>query len=120
VILDEVGMLAAHPPLRRLLALLARRCRKYGSGLVVATQNLQDLLHTEDGQVVAGNCAITFCGGHRAHEAQLMERAFGLTEEQRRSVERAPRGEFLLLAGQRRAAMRVDLPGLYGDLIRSR
>lgn len=118
VILDEVGTLAAHPPMRRLLALLARRCRKYGSGLVVATQNVQDLLRSDEGQVVAGNCAITFCGGHRSHEAQLMERCFGLTEEQRRSVERAPRGGFVLLAGQRRTSMRVDLPPEYAALIR--
>jgi hypothetical protein len=118
IVLDEVGMLAAHPALRQLLAVLARRCRKCGSSLVVATQNIQDLLRSEEGSVVAGNCAIVFCGGHRAVDALAMERAFGLTEAQRRLVERAPRGEFVLLAGARRGTMRVDLPPLYAELIR--
>jgi hypothetical protein len=118
IVLDEVGMLSAHPALRSLLAQLARRARKYGSSLVVATQNLQDLLSTEEGTVVASNCAIVLCGGHRAVEVAAMERAYGLSEEQRRRLERAGRGEFVLLAGNRRGIIEVDLPDLYGELIR--
>ncbi|MGA8016983.1 MAG: hypothetical protein WCB85_13810, partial [Candidatus Dormiibacterota bacterium] len=119
IILDEVGMLSAHPALRELLAQLARRCRKYGSSLVVATQNVQDLLRSDEGTVVASNCAVVLCGGHRAVEVGAMERAFGLTEDQRRRLERAPRGEFLLLAGTRRGVIQVDLPAAYGEMIRS-
>jgi hypothetical protein len=117
IILDEVGMLTSHPSLRQLLALLARRCRKHGSSLVVATQNVQDLLGSDEGTVVASNCALVLCGGHRAIEVASMERAFGLTEEQRRRLERAPRGEFLLLAGRRRGLIEVDLPEAYGAMI---
>jgi hypothetical protein len=118
IVLDEAGMLAAHPALRGLLGQLARRCRKYGSSLVVATQNVNDLLKSDDGQVVAGNCAVVFCGGHRAHEAQLMQRTFGLTDDQGRAIETAGRGDFLLLAGHRRAAITVNLPPLYAERIR--
>ncbi len=117
IVLDEVGMLSAHPALRDLLAQLARRSRKYGSSLVVATQNVGDLLRTEEGTVVASNCAVVLCGGHRAVEVAAMERAFGLTAEQRRRLERAPRGEFLLVAGSRRGMVRVDLPHAYGEII---
>jgi hypothetical protein len=46
-----------------------------------------------------------------------MERAFGLTLGQRRFVEHAPRGEFLLLAGRRRCEIRVDLPELHGSIL---
>jgi hypothetical protein len=117
IILDEVGMLTSHPSLRQLLALLARRCRKHGSSLVVATQNVQDLLRSDEGTVVVSNCALVLCGGHRAVEVASMERAFGLTEEQRRQLERAPRGEFLLLAGRRRGLIEVDLPPAYRAMI---
>ena len=44
IVFDEVGALCVHRPLRDLLVQLARRCRKYGASLVVATQNAQDLL----------------------------------------------------------------------------
>ena len=46
-----------------------------------------------------------------------MEHAFGLTEDQRRRLERAPRGEFLLLAGSRRGMIQVDLPEAYRAMI---
>ncbi|HXZ99893.1 MAG TPA: DUF87 domain-containing protein [Candidatus Binatia bacterium] len=118
IVLDEVGMLSAHPALRQLLAQLARRCRKYGSSLVVATQNVQDLLRSEEGTVVASNCAVVFCGGHRAVEVAAMERAFALTEAHQRRLERSPRGEFVLLAGSRRGVVQVDLPEAYGTMIR--
>jgi hypothetical protein len=117
IILDEVGMLTAHPALRQLLAQLARRCRKHGSSLVVATQNVQDLLRSDEGSVVASNCSMVLCGGHRAIEVAAMERAFGLTEDQRRRLERAPRGEFLLMAGDRRGMIQVDLPEAYRAMI---
>jgi hypothetical protein len=117
IVLDEVGMLTSHPALRQLLCQLARRCRKHGSSLVVATQNVQDLLRTDEGTVVATNCSVVLCGGHRAVEVAAMDRAFGLTEDQRRRLERAPRGEFLLAAGARRGMIEVDLPEAYRAMI---
>lgn len=117
IILDEAGMLTSHPALRRLLSQLARRSRKHGSSLVVATQNVQDLLGSEEGTVVASNCSVVLCGGHRAVEVAAMDRAFGLTEDQRRRLERAPRGEFLLVSGARRGMVQVDLPEAYRAMI---
>jgi hypothetical protein len=117
IVLDEVGALCMHPPLRELLVQLARRCRKYGASLVVATQNVEDLLRSEEGTVVATNCATVLLGGHRAAEAHRMEHAFGLTDGQRRFIEHASRGEFLLLAGRRRCEIRVDLPALHRSIL---
>ena len=120
IVLDEVGALCVHPALRELLVQLARRCRKYGASLVVATQNVEDLLRSEEGSVVATHCATVLLGGHRAAEAAHMERAFGLTEGQRRFVEHAPRAEFLLLAGRRRCEIRVDVPELHRAILAPR
>lgn len=117
IVFDEVGLLAAHPPLRRLLVQLARRCRKYQASLVVATQNAQDLLRSEDGAVVATNCAIVALGGHRPAETALMERTFGLTPEQREILESAGRGRFLLLSGDRRAPLSVEVPPLHHAIL---
>jgi hypothetical protein len=117
IVLDEVGALCVHPPLRELLVQLARRCRKHGASLVVATQNVEDLLRSEEGAVVATNCATILLGGHRAAEARQMEAAFGLTDGQRRFVEHAARGEFLLLAGRRRCEIRIDVPELHRSIL---
>ena len=117
IVFDEVGALCVHRPLRDLLVQLARRCRKYGASLVVATQNAQDLLGTDEGSVIATNCAVVLLGGHRAAETARMEQAFGLTEEQRGFLETASRGEFLLIAGDRRVAMRIEVPELHRSVL---
>ena len=117
IVFDEVGALCAHRPLRDLLVQLARRCRKYNASLVVATQNAQDLLGTDEGSVIATNCAVVLLGGHRAAETARMERAFGLTEAQRGFLESASRGEFLLIAGDRRVAMRIEVPELHRAIL---
>jgi hypothetical protein len=96
---------------------LARRCRKYGASLVVASQNAQDLLGTDEGSVIATNCAVVLLGGHRAAETARMERAFGLTAAQRGFLESASRGEFLLIAGDRRVAMRIEVPELHRSIL---
>ena len=117
IVFDEVGALCVHRPLRDLLVQLARRCRKYSASLVVATQNAQDLLGTDEGSVIATNCAVVLLGGHRAAETARMEHAFGLTETQRSFLETASRGEFLLLAGDRRVAMRIEVPELHRSIL---
>jgi Helicase HerA, central domain len=117
IVFDEVGALCVHRPLRDLLVQLARRCRKYGASLVVATQNAQDLLGSDEGSVIATNCAVVLLGGHRAAETARMEQAFGLTEAQRGFLETASRGEFLLLAGDRRVAMRIEVPELHRSVL---
>jgi hypothetical protein len=120
ILFDEVGALCVHPPLRALLVQLARRCRKYSASLVVATQNAQDLLGSDEGAVVATNCAVVLLGGHRAAETSRMEQAFGLTEDQRRFLETAARGEFLLIAGERRVAIRIDVPPEHREILTRR
>ena len=117
IVFDEVGLLCAHPPLRTLLVQLARRCRKYGASLVVATQNAGDLLATPEGTVVATNPAVVLLGGHRGAETARMEAAFALTTAQRRFLESAGRGEFLLLAGSRRLPVRVEVSPLHHALL---
>jgi hypothetical protein len=117
LVFDEVGLLCAHPPLRSLLVQLARRCRKYGVSLVVATQNAGDLLASEEGTVIATNPAIVLLGGHRGVETLRMQRAYSLTDGQRQFLERAGRGDFLLIAGQRRLTFHVEAPPLHHDLL---
>jgi hypothetical protein len=117
VVFDEVGALSEHAAIRRLLVQLARRCRKYQAGLIVATQNVQDLIQTSEGGVVASNCATVLLGGHRSIDTMRMENAFGLTHAQRIALEAAPRGRFLLVSGEKRLDIDVMCPPLYQEII---
>ena len=117
IVVDEVGLLADHEPLRHLLVHLARRCRKYDASLVVATQNAADLLTTPDLTVVATNAGTLMLGGQRPADIAIMSRAFGLTPAQERFLESATRGEFLLVNGNRRVEIQVDLPAEYHQML---
>jgi len=117
IVFDEVGLLLAYPALRTLLAQLARRCRKYGASLVVATQNAGDLLAGEEGRVIATNPATVLLGGHRGAETSRMQEAYSLTDAQRAWLEGASRGEFLLLAGGRRLPVHISAPPLHHALL---
>jgi hypothetical protein len=67
--------------------------------------------------VVATNPAIILLGGHRSAETVRMQGAYGLTDAQRRSLEAAGRGDFLLLAGDRRLGVHIEQPGLHHALL---
>ena len=108
LLFDEVGLVFEYPLVRRFLVRLARRVRKYQGSLCLVTQNAGDLLASDQGLVLATNPATMFLGAQRQAEAQRLQRAFGLTDSQVDFLATAHRGEFLLLAGERRHRVRVE------------
>jgi hypothetical protein len=110
LIIDELGLLFEDPTIRRFVVALARRIRKYDGSLVFATQNPGDLLSSDQGAVVATNPAVLFLGAQRPGEAAKLEQAFHLSPQQRAFLEAANRGDFLLMAGADRLAIRVQAP----------
>lgn len=110
LVVDECGLLLEHPAMARFLVRLARRVRKYGATLVVATQNAGDLLATEGGTVIATNPAFVFLGLQRAQEASRLQRAYDLSPTQREHLITCGRGQGLLIAGRQRAYLEVSFP----------
>ena len=108
LLFDEVGLVFEYPLVRRFLVRLARRVRKYQGSLCLVTQNAGDLLGSDQGLVLATNPATLFLGAQRQAEAQRLQRAFGLTESQVDFLATANRGDFLLLAGERRHRIQVS------------
>jgi hypothetical protein len=108
LLFDEVGLVFEYPLVRRFLVRLARRVRKYQGSLCLVTQNAGDLLASDQGLVLATNPATLFLGAQRQAEATRLQRAFGLTDAQVEYLAAAQRGEFLLLAGERRHRLRVE------------
>jgi type IV secretory pathway VirB4 component len=117
ILFDEVGLVFDSPVVRKFLVRLARRIRKYQGSLCVVTQNAGDLLASEHGLVLATNVATLFLGAQRPAEAQRLQRAYGLTESQAEKLSHAQRGEFLLLAGDSRHRMRVEVPPWHAAML---
>ncbi|HEY6538976.1 MAG TPA: DUF87 domain-containing protein [Candidatus Dormibacteraeota bacterium] len=116
-IVDEAGLLSDNAPLQRMLAQLARRIRKYQGSLVLLTQSAGDLLGSAAGEVMAVNSATMLLGCQPPAAAARLQQGFDLDDSQREWLERAGRGEFLLLLGSRRSPVRIEAPPEYHVLL---
>ncbi|HVB14414.1 MAG TPA: DUF87 domain-containing protein [Candidatus Dormibacteraeota bacterium] len=116
-IVDEAGLLADNAPLQRLMAHLARRVRKYQGSLVLLTQSAGDLLGSAPGEVMAVNSATMLLGGQHPAAAIRLQQGFVLDDSQRQWLERARRGQFLLLLGRRRSPIQIEAPRGYHLLL---
>jgi len=117
LLIDEVGLLLEHEPIRRFLIRLARRIRKYGGSLILVSQNPGDFFETKDGAVLATNPSILLLGSQKHSEAMKLQKAFNLTERQVNYLETAERGDFLLVAGPNRVPVHVMVPPWMDELI---
>jgi len=116
-IVDEAGLLADNAPLQRLMAQLARRIRKYQGSLVLLTQSAGDLLGSAPGEVMAVNSATMLLGSQHPAAAVRLQRGFLLDDAQRQWLERAGRGQFLLLLGRRRSPIQIEAPPRYHSVL---
>jgi hypothetical protein len=117
LLIDEVGLLLEHEPVRRFLIRLARRIRKYGGSLVLVSQNPGDFFDTKDGAVLATNPSILLLGSQKHSEAVKLQKAYNLTDRQLNYLETAERGDFLLVAGPNRVPVHVMAPPWMDELI---
>ena len=117
LLIDEVGLLLEHEPVRRFLIRLARRIRKYGGSLILVSQNPGDFFETKDGAVLATNPSILLLGSQKHSEAVKLQKAFNLTERQVNYLETAERGDFLLIAGPNRVPVHIMAPPWMDELI---
>ena len=117
LLIDEVGLLLEHEPIRRFLVRLSRRVRKYGGSLILVSQNPGDFFDTKDGAVLATNPSILLLGSQKHSEAAKLQKAFNLTDRQLNYLETADRGDFLLVAGPNRVAVHVMSPPWMDEMI---
>jgi type IV secretory pathway VirB4 component len=117
VLIDEVGLLLEHEPIRRFLIRLARRVRKYGGSLILVSQNPGDFFETKDGAVLATNPSILLLGSQKHSEAVKLQKAFNLTDRQLNYLETADRGDFLLVAGPNRLPVHIMAPPWMDEMI---
>jgi hypothetical protein len=117
LLIDEVGLLLEHEPIRKFLVRLARRIRKYGGSLILVSQNPGDFFETKDGAVLATNPSILLLGSQKHSEALKLQKAYNLTDKQVNYLETAARGDFLLLAGPNRVPVHIMAPPWMDELI---
>ena len=86
---------------------MARRCRKYWTGLCIAVQDVAHLQRSREGLDVLANAGTKLLLGHRAERVDAAVEAFRLSAADRLELLAAGRGEGLLLARGDRISVKV-------------
>lgn len=124
---DEAHHLLDQPVAARFVETLFRTGRKRGVAMTLATQSGADLLGTHRppeaaraAQAVLANAGLVLLlRQQNGREAALVSDLFHLDEPNTRWLLACGRGEGLLVAGSRRARLRVEAPAALHDLLGS-
>ncbi len=107
VVVDEASYLTGNPDAGQVLETIARRGRKAGVGVWMASQKLEDFL-TPLGKTLAAVSATKFILGCQESTLPAVRDAFGLTEEEGLALSPVAKGRGVLLAdGGERAVVQV-------------
>jgi conjugal transfer ATP-binding protein TraC len=107
LVVDEAWTLVQHAEGGAFLAAMARRARKYYLGLVTITQDVGDFLGSDHGRTVLANAALKLLMKQDSSTIEPVAAAFRLSEEERRFLLGAAKGEGLFFARGSHVALRV-------------
>ena len=102
VVVDEAWTLMREGEGARFLARLAKSARKREAGLVVVTQDVEDLLSSQLGRIVVANASTQVLLWQSTQAIGLVTDTFGLTAGEARLLLAAGPGDGLVLDGTRR------------------
>jgi conjugal transfer ATP-binding protein TraC len=108
LIIDEAWSLVQYPEGGAFLASMARRSRKYYLGLVTITQDVADFLGVDHGRTVLANAALKLLMKQDAAIIDPVVGAFRLSDEERRFLLAAGKGEGLFFARGSHVALKVE------------
>lgn len=100
LVLDELWSVLKRPELAELVEEVARRGRKYGLALWIATQQIEELLANEWGRAVFDNASIRVYLQQEDRDLEGLCKAAHLPEPARRLLRGASRGQALIHCGK--------------------
>lgn len=118
--IDEYWKLAFHPVAAAYSLEIAKTVRAYSASLILATQQITDMMAVENGKFGAGvlnNCKTKILLGMEHKDAETVQQILNLTPTETASIERFERGEALLVAGENRIELKFIAGKKEHDLI---
>ena len=97
VLIDEAWWMMKYSDSASYLSGLVKRARKYLLGITTITQNISDFLNSPYGMPIITNSSIQFLLKNSPANSKLIAKTLGLSEVERRLLERFEVGEGLLL-----------------------
>lgn len=108
ILVDEAHRVTSDPDAGSVLDQLVRQARKYGAGVWMASQSVDDFVRTELGRILAATAATKFILGIEQTVAEDAQQVFGLADHEMSAL--TPRfvpGRGVLISGHERAVVQV-------------
>jgi len=107
LIIDEAWWMMQYEDAARFVFSVAKRSRKYGLGLSVITQDVNDYLATDFGKAVLSNSSIQLLLKQSPSAIDLVQKTFALSDGERDFILSAGIGDGLFFAGLNHVAIQI-------------
>lgn len=107
LVVDEAWWMMKSEDTASFLFSLAKRGRKYYLGLATITQDVEDFLRSPYGRPVITNSSIRLLMKQQPPAADLLQKTFNLTEEEKYLLLEAGVGEGIFFAGLKHVAIKI-------------
>lgn len=120
LIMDEWWKLAGNKEAAEYSMNIARTIRAYGSGMIIATQDLEDIMQFEEGiygKAVLQNCFTKVLLKNTEDGARRIQSLLNLTDGEVERIQRYKNGRCLLLIGNLKLELQFEASELEDELI---
>jgi type IV secretory pathway VirB4 component len=104
---DEAWIMMAHEDAGNFMFRIAKRCRKYFTGLTTITQDISDFVNSPYGKPIITNSSIQLLLRQSPASIDVISETFYLTEQEKFMLLESNVGEGIFFAGLKHAAIKV-------------
>lgn len=107
VVVDEAWIMMQNEDAASFLFGIAKRCRKYYTGLTTITQDIADFISSRYGKPVITNSSIQLLLRQSPASIDILTETFYLTEQEKMILQESNVGEGIFMAGAKHAAIKI-------------
>jgi len=107
VLVDEAWVMMQHEDAASFMFGIAKRCRKYYTGLTTITQDVNDFMTSRYGKAIVTNSSLQLLLRQSPASIDILAETFYLTDQERFLLLESNVGEGIFFAGQKHAAIKV-------------
>ena len=107
VVVDEAWVMMQHEDAASFLYGIAKRCRKYYTGLTTITQDIGDFMHSRYGKPILTNSSLQLLLRQSPASIELVAETFFLTDHEKFLLLESNVGEGIFFAGTKHVAIKI-------------
>lgn len=107
VVVDEAWVMMQHEDAASFLYGIAKRCRKYYTGLTTITQDIGDFMHSRYGKPILTNSSLQLLLRQSPASIELVAETFYLTDHEKFLLLESNVGEGIFFAGTKHVAIKI-------------